>query len=71
MNETLIELQRIHQATNWVLLAIASMDFIAVLIAARIFYLTKDIHRRTDQLLEESKQVSFYLFGKLGPLDMK
>ena len=71
LNEALVEIARIQQVMNYGLIFIAFLDFLGLLMATWAFYITRDIHRRTDQLLEESKQVSFYLFGKLGPLDMK
>ncbi|HSD10636.1 MAG TPA: hypothetical protein VLF14_06615 [Candidatus Binatia bacterium] len=71
MDETLLELQRIHQATNWVLLGIALLDFMGLVMTCWVFYLARGTKASVNRVAEIQNQVSYYLFGKLGPLEIK
>jgi ABC-type cobalamin transport system permease subunit len=71
MNEVLLELSRVHQATNWILLVISLMDLVAAVGIAWLIYLTRDVGRMQARGEEEFRKLSYYMFAKLGPLDMK
>ena len=68
---TLAELSRIHEVTNWVLLGMVAMNFFALVVAAFGLWILRDVSRMQRETAEESRRLSFYLFGKLGPLETK
>ena len=67
-SDVLKELARINDATRWVLLAIWTMDLLALVATAWVMWKVGRVER---QIADESRKISFYLFGKLGPLDIK
>ena len=71
MNETLVEIVRMQQLTNYGLIFIALLDFLGILICAWAYRVSRDIHRQTEQTLRETERTSYYLFNKLGPSDLK
>lgn len=71
MNEILAEISRTNQLIGWALMAIALMDFLGLIAVSWAIYLTRNTNRMVEQSLEEGRKISFYLYGKLGPLDLK
>ncbi|MGH7803726.1 MAG: hypothetical protein ACREQJ_05215 [Candidatus Binatia bacterium] len=65
------ELARINEATHYVLLGIVALDFFGLVVAAFGLWVTRDVGRMQREMAEESRRLSFYLFGKLGPRETK
>jgi hypothetical protein len=71
VDETLLELQRIHLATNWILLGIALLDFMGLVMTCWVFYLSRGTKASVERVAELAERQSRYLFAKLGPAEIK
>jgi hypothetical protein len=71
VDETLLELQRIHLATNWVLLGIALLDFMGLVMTCWVFYLARGTKASVERVAELAERQSRYLFNKFGPAEIK
>jgi hypothetical protein len=77
MNETLREILLTQQAMTWAWVVIATEGFLSIVVSAWALYVSRGTQasvERVRQSVERGEQsferMGFYLFRKLGPIDL-
>ena len=71
------ELPRILAVSNWLLTFVAMLTFLGVVVSAWALYLARGtkqsverVARSVERVEESAERLGYYLFGKLGPLEL-
>ena len=78
VEQLLLDGQRAHELLAWALDFVVAINFFALCILAWVMYVARQIHREVDEVIQRGREHSermermqYYLFGQLGPLDLK
>ena len=75
MNEILLRIQNTEEALSWVLLAAVMLNVFGLVVSVWTGMMVREVARLVDKARvegdENSRKISYYLFRKLGPVELE